>query len=254
MTAGRGCQWWSGAEHGRPLVSVERDIARDLGIGVGDRLTFDFPGETLPVRVDNIRQVQWDTFRPNFFVVFPPGTLEEFPASYITSFHLPEARTGVLGELLERFPTLTVFDVDALMKQVRGIMDQASRAVRYVFVFSVVAALLVFYAAFRATLTERIRSAAVIRALGGRRAQVQASLAVEFAAMGAVTGLVSTGAAAGIGHLLAARVFNLSLQLPMHLWLVVPAVTALVFVGASLWAVRRVLRTSPMTTLGEIGR
>ncbi len=238
--------WWSPGDHGRPLMSVEADFAESLGIGIGDRLRFDVAGRELVAEVDNLRSVAWDSFRPNFFVVFPPGVLDGLPRQYVTSFHLPEDRGAVLGRLVDRFPALTVIDIESLIGEVRRVIERASLAVRYVFLFSLAAAVLVFHAAFRATLAERIRDAAVIRALGGRRRQIQWAFVTEFGLVGLLAGGFASLAALAIGHWLAAAVFELELALSGWVWLGVPPLVAGLFALAGVAAARTVLRRSPI--------
>ncbi len=110
-------------------LSVEEGIAKTLAIKLGDELTYGVGGATFSARVASLRKVNWDSFRVNFFVVASPGLLEKFPASYITSFHLPDAQGGLLDEMVKAFPNLTVIDVSAVMNQVRTIMDRVAGAV-----------------------------------------------------------------------------------------------------------------------------
>src|SRR5581483_6340163 len=136
IVAGR---WWPQEGRSPPQFSVEEGIARMLGIGLGDRLTYDVAGSKLEAAVTSLRHVDWDSFRVNFFVVAPPGTLEQYPATYVTSFHLPQAQSALMDRLVKRFPSLLVIDVAAVMAQVQRIMDQLIRAVEFVFLFGLVA-------------------------------------------------------------------------------------------------------------------
>ncbi len=121
LTAGR---WWNENEYGKPYISIEQDLANTLNIQLNDVLTFDIAGNTLDLTVTSLRKVDWDTMRANFFAVTPPGVLEEFSASYISSFHLPEKANEGLNQLVKTYPNLTVIDIAALMQQVRGIMQK----------------------------------------------------------------------------------------------------------------------------------
>jgi len=117
-------QWWQPEDYGKPYLSLEQDLANTLGIKLGDKLTFDVAGNPLTVTVTSLRKVDWDTMRANFFAVTPPGVLEQYSASYITSFHLPLGAENALNQLVKQYPNLTVIDVAALMEQVRGIMQK----------------------------------------------------------------------------------------------------------------------------------
>ena len=136
IVAGR---WWTRDEHGDALLSVETGIGEVLGFGVGDTLTFQIGGQTVSATVQSARSVDWDSFKVNFFVVAPPGLLDDYPATYITSFHLPKDSRRALIELVRRFPSVTIIDVDALLAKVREIMERADQGMRYVFLFTLLA-------------------------------------------------------------------------------------------------------------------
>ena len=91
-------RWWTGAEHGQGLASVEQGLAQTLGITLGDTLRFQVAGQSLDAKVGSLRRVEWDSFRVNFFVLFPPGVLDAYPATWITSFHLPKDQKPLLAE------------------------------------------------------------------------------------------------------------------------------------------------------------
>ncbi|MGA7750079.1 MAG: FtsX-like permease family protein, partial [Gallionella sp.] len=104
-------------------LSVEEGIAKTLGIHMGDTLTYDVAGSQFSAKVVNLRKVQWDSMQVNFFVIAAPGMLEDFPASYITSFHLPANQAQSANALIKAFPNLLLIDTDAMIEQVRHIMD-----------------------------------------------------------------------------------------------------------------------------------
>ncbi len=139
--------WWTPDEFGKPLVSISSEYQEALGLKLGDTLSFDVAGESLTARVASIRKVRWDSFRPNFFLVFPPGLLDGAAGTYMTSIYLTPAQRPALVDLVRQFPTISVFDVDAILKQIREIMDRASLAVQYVFLFTLAAGVVVLLAA-----------------------------------------------------------------------------------------------------------
>ncbi|HRZ24711.1 MAG TPA: FtsX-like permease family protein, partial [Candidatus Contendobacter sp.] len=117
-------RWWNPEDRGQGVASVEVGLAKDLGIALNDTLRFQIAGQSLEAKVTSLRSVEWDSFRANFFVVFPSGVLDAYPATWITSFHLPPDRKAVLAELVRQYPSVTVLDVEALMGKVREIMDR----------------------------------------------------------------------------------------------------------------------------------
>ncbi len=211
--------WWPSTEPVRQEMSVEIGLAETLGIKLNHELQFMVAGRTVQARVTSLRTVAWDSFRPNFFVIAAPGVLDSYPATFITSFHLPRERHAMLANLVQNFPSVTVLDVDALMQKVRGIMDQAIVAVQYVFVFTLLAGLMVLLAAVQSTLDERRRESAIVRTLGGSRRQLLKGLLAEFVTLGAVAGAVAAFAASGIGLLMADQVFQLDYRPSVWVWL-----------------------------------
>ena len=152
---------------GKAIMSVEEDIAKTIGINLGDTLTYDIAGSTFSAKVTSLRKVNWDSFRVNFFVVTPPGVLDEYPVSYITSFYIPPQQMELTNQLIKAFPNLLVIDVATIIAQVQKMIEQVTKAVEFVFLFTLLAGLAVLYAAIISTQDERIHEAAIFRALGG---------------------------------------------------------------------------------------
>lgn len=249
VVAGR---WWSAAEHGTPLISFEQGLAERLGIELGDRLTYNVAGRELSLRVANLRSVDWDTFNVNFFTILPPGVLESYPASYVTSFHVAADERPVLSALVRAFPNVTVVDVDALMSKVREIMARASAAVEYVFLFTTIAGLAVLYAAIQATQDERRYESAVLRVLGAGRRQLLRALTAEFVALGMLAGTVAGIAATVLGYVLATHVFHIYYRFDPWIWVVGWLGGALGIGVAGVLGTCRVLRQPPARTLREV--
>ncbi len=248
IVAGR---WWRRDDQGKPYVSLESGIARVLGLSLGDRLTWRIGSSELSAEIVSLRRVKWDSFRANFFVLAAPGLLEPFPATWITSFHLPGEREPLLNRLVQRFPNVTVIDVDRLMAQVRAIVERTILAVEYVFLFTLLAGLMVMFAAIHATMDERIREIAILRTLGARRKELLQGIMAEFAGLGLLAGVVAASAAALTGHLLASQLFNLSYVPSPLIWLTGIATGTLGIGLAGTWSTRTVLRHPPVRTLRE---
>ncbi len=236
-------EWWEDSQV-PGQVSVEQDFADDLGIMMGDRLAFDVAGETFSAVVTSLRSVQWDSFRPNFFMVFSPGTLEAFPRTHIGSLHAGSDEGPVLLDLIREFPSVTVIDIDAILGQVRRVMDQAALAVQYVFLFSLAAGVLVLLAVVESGRDERLFESALLRALGARRGQVLAGAVIEFSVLGALAGLLAAAGAQLCGALLSSQVFDLQYAVSPWLWLT-GAATGLVLVGGSGYMATRSVVSQP---------
>jgi putative ABC transport system permease protein len=243
--------WWTPADFGKPLVSISTEYQEALHLRLGDKLSFDVAGEPLTVEVASIRKIRWDSFRPNFFLVFPPGLLDGAAGTYMTSVFLTPAQRPALTDLVRQFPTISVFDVDAILKQIRSIMDRASLAVQYVFLFTLAAGVVVLLAAVQSTRDERRYESAMLRTLGASRGTVLQGVAAEFSALGFLSGTLAAFGATGIGYGLARWVFSLQYTLDPWVW-AAGLVCGTVLVGLSgTLATRRVVNTPPIITLRD---
>ncbi len=244
-------EWWTAGEKSElPGVSVEEKLAGNLGLKVGDHLSFTVAGQTREAQIRSLRSVKWDNFQPNFFMVFEPGTLTDLPVTYLTSFYLPASQERQLIELARAYPTVTLLPVDALLAQLRSILDQVTLAVEYVLVFVLAAGFVVLFAGLQATLDERLRQGALLRALGAERSLLMRTRRSEFALLGAVSGLLAALGCELISYLLYRLVFDLPWS--PHPWLLaLPLLGALLVGGAGLLGTSRALNVSPLRLLRE---
>jgi len=249
IVAGR---WWTESDRGRKLVSVSTEYAEALGVGVGDTLSFDVAGEPLEAQVASIREVQWDSFRPNFFLVFSPGTLDGMVGTWLTALKLDESGRRSLVELVRQFPSVSIFDVDSILSQVRQVMDRAALAVQYVFLFTLLAGVTVLLAAVQSTRDERAYESAMLRTLGASRRVVLAGVATEFTALGVLSGLLAAVGATVGGWVLATELFNLKYHFDPTVWLVGTVLGVVLVGGTGTLAARSVIRQPPVSTLRQV--
>ncbi|SUD39907.1 permease [Ectopseudomonas mendocina] len=248
ITAGR---WW-GAEHASELpgVSVEAELAESLQLKLGDRLRFNVGGIEREAQVTSLRQVDWDSFQPNFYMIFEPQTLQDLPATYLTSFYLPPGQDAELIKLSRAFPSVTLLQVDALLAQLRSILAQVTLAIEYVLLFVLAAGITVLLAGLQATLDERIRQGALLRALGAERKLLVSARRAEFGLLGAAAGLLAALGCELVSFLLYRYAFDMSWQ--PHPWLLLlPVIGALLIGLAGVLGTRRALNASPLSVLRE---
>ncbi|MHB8812532.1 MAG: ABC transporter permease [Steroidobacteraceae bacterium] len=246
IVAGR---WWTPADDGQPLVSVSTEFEQWLGLRLGDRLTFDIAGETFSVRVASIRKVKWDSFRPNFFIVFAPGLLDRVAGTYLTSAYLAPRAAGSLAGLARRFPSVSIFDIDDLLADVRSVLDKAVLAVQSVFAFTLLAGLTVLLAAVQSSRDERRYESAILRTLGASRRTVLNGVLAEFAALGVLSGTIAAAGASVAAFFLTTRV--LDLRYVFSPWACVVGLLGggLVVMASGWLATRSVVRQPPLVTL-----
>jgi len=248
VTAGN---WWpQQPPDDMPGVSVEGKVAENLQIKLGDRLMFSVGGVNREAKVTSLREINWDNFQPNFFMIFQPGTLKDLPATYLTSFYLAAGHDQQIVDLARAFPAVTILQVEALLQQLRSILAQVTLAVEYVLLFVLAAGMAVLFSGLQATLDERIRQGALLRALGAERPLLVKARRIEFGLLGAVSGLL---AALG-SELVSLVLYRFAFDLPWHPhpWLLVlPLAGALLIGAAGVFGTRRALNASPLTVLRE---
>ncbi len=245
-------QWWDSSGVPREQYSMEDGIAQRLSVKLGDKLTFDIAGTPVSATVTSLRKVDWDGFNVNFFMIAPPALLKGQPVSYVTSFHLPPRNNELLNVLIKQFPNLLIIDVAQVVAQVQKMMTQVSKAVQFVFLFTLLAGLVVFYAAIASTQDDRIQQAAVMRTLGASRAQLTRAHLAEFAVIGALAGLIGAAGASGLGYVLAVKVLGVSYNFSPLAWLVGVVCGSVGIALAGYLGTRRVLAMPPMLVLREL--
>ncbi|MGH8142536.1 MAG: ABC transporter permease, partial [Steroidobacteraceae bacterium] len=239
--------WWTAADYGKPLVSLAVEYQRSMNLKLGDRLRFDIAGEDVTVRVASFRRVQWDSFRPNFFVEFPPGLLDGAAGTYMTSVYLSPT-SAAMSDLVHRFPGVSIFNVGDLLAQARAVIDKAVSAVQSVFLFTVLAGLTVLLAQVQATREERREETAIVRVLGARRSMIVASVVVEFALLGALAGVLGASGAA-IGGAWLAHTLQLNYRFDIAIFALGVLGSTLVAAAAGVIATRPILSVPPRTVL-----
>ena len=245
-------KFWTGRVPAQPELSVEEDFAATLGWKLGDRVTFDIAGSPYTGRITSLRKIDWESFRPNFFVIGSPGSLEAFSGSHITAVNVPAARTRFTTELVDAFPNLSVVDIDAVLDQVRGTVEQVSTVVEAVFYFSLAAGVLVLLAAVSASQDERLLEGGVMRVLGGSRSQLRWAQVSEFSAIGLLSGVVAAIAASVLAGVVAKQAFDLPWTPDPGLAITGAAIGTVAALVAGLLATRRVLDAPPSVTLREL--
>lgn len=244
-------KWWQDNDGGGARVSIEKSMAKEVALKLGDRMAFDIGGQSVTATVSSIRDVRWDSFRPNFFMVFSPGVLDSVTGTYITSVHLDPAQRRIMGEFYRTFPEVTAVDIEALLVQIRSVMDNASLAIQYVFAFSLLAGISVLLAAIQSTRDERRYESAMLRTLGASRHVVLQGVAAEFIVLGLLAGLLGACAASAVGYYLATEVFNLTYSFDFNVWWI-GMLSGLLLVGVTGVAVTRsVVNHPPAATLRE---
>lgn len=234
----------------QPGFTVEQDLAAHLGLQVGSVLTFDIAGISLSAPVVSLRTISWDSFNVNFFVQGNEAMMQGLPVAYLNSIYLDGNNSAmVIRKLASEYPSVSVLDLRPLLRQIRNIMDKGALAIEAVFLFTLMAAVLVTLGAVLISREERAQEIAVLRTLGARRRQVMLGVLAEFGLLGLVAGLVSASLASLTGYLVALRLFDLTPVFNPWLWIsgVVIGMGTLLIVGYL--ATRSLLKKPPLTVI-----
>jgi len=242
--------WWQSDQSG--LVSVEQKLAKNLKINMGDRLTFTVGSEQLNATVASIRNLQWDTMKPNFYMIFSPGTLDAYPSTFITSFYLPEDAKELLNNLVKKYPSTTILEVDLILRQFKTILTQLTAAINYLLYFALMAGFTVLFAAVYSTLDNRIHEGALMRTLGANRSFLRQSQIIEFTSLGFISGVLAIIISEAILYALYSQVMHMDYAPSYLLWGLLPLIGALCVGLAGCWGVRHVLNKSPLLVLREL--
>ena len=234
-------------------ISVEDGLAERLGLGIGDEITFAVGSDSITTHIQSLRSLNWDSFNPNFFVIFPPGLLESFGHSFITAFHLPDQEQGLVRELVSDFPGVSLLNVDAILGQVRDVLTQVTRAVELVLVLVLLAGVSVLYAALTASRPVRAHESGLLRVFGAGNRMISRVQGAEYALLGFASGVLG----ALLAELATAALYlywlDLTPRLHLGLWLALPIGGALL-IGLIGHALSYSLRKqAPAASLGLLG-
>ncbi len=243
-------RWWSGDSV--PVeISVEQELALDLGVELGDEIVWDVQGVPLPSRVRSIRTVDWARFEPNFFVVFAPGALERAPHSIVTLARIedPALRGRLQRVVAERFPNVTSLDLTMLQAAIEQLVGRVSLAIRFMALFSLVTGVLVLVGAVATSRYQRVREGALLKTLGATRGQVLRVVFAEYLALGLLAATAAVGLSAAAGWALARFMFEVPFAFPVEAIAGVIGLTSLLTVAVGVWGSVEVIRKTPLEVL-----
>ncbi|HDM8083507.1 TPA: ABC transporter permease [Yersinia enterocolitica] len=222
-------------------VSIEQGIADRLGIKIGDKLTFSGDTQSFGATVSSVRQVDWESLRPNFYFIFPPGALDGQPQTWLTSFRY-HGDGEVLTQLNRQFPTLSLLDIGAMLKQVGQVLQQVSRALEVMVVLVIICGTLLLLAQVQVGMRQRRQELVVYRTLGASKRLLRGTLWWEFALLGLVAGLAAAIGAEAALWALQRLVFDFPWQPNWVMWWLLPLAAALLLSLCGGWLGARLLR------------
>lgn len=241
------------AEHSNAIeVSVEEEYAKGIQLTIGDTLLFSIAGETVTATLTSIRSVQWDSMNPNFFMIFNQPLLDNTATNWLTSMYLPADKKTFLNTLSIQFPTVSIVELEQMLDQVKGIIQQVSMAVEFILLLVLAAGILVLITSIQATLDIRFQESAILRTLGAKRRFINKVLVIEFCTLGLMAGILGAIGAQLCLYILQTRVFNLHFSPSLLILLLGPAAGTLL-IGTIGWlSTQKVTRRPPLSVLRDL--
>lgn len=240
---------WFNENDRAPSLSIEQGFAERLAIRLGDTLKLQISEKVFELPVTSIRKVNWNSFQPNFFVIFSPGVINNLPATYMTSFYLSEAQTGFLKQLVQHFPMISIIDIQMILTQVRMFVMVISIAIEYLWIFTLSLSLILLFATIRSTIDERKSQAVLLRILGVSHQRLWSILLSEFLLLGLLAGILGLLIANLLLYWLSVKVFSLTYQIDFMLIILLP-ILGMVLVGFGGWfGTRSIFSMPPLRSL-----
>ena len=223
-------------------VSIEEEMARDLGVGPGDKMQFSIGGLPLTATIASIRVVNWENMTPNFFYIFSPGTLDEYPSTWISAAHLPDDRGEFANAMARQPPTAITIKIDEILNRIRELIERLSSGLELMVWMILACGLLVLFATIGSSLDQRKHESAILRTLGSSRRLIIGSLSVEFLSLGILSAVTGIVCAEGVIAVLQVQAFELDARLHPELW------PAALIVGAGIIGLLGIARSLPVVT------
>jgi putative ABC transport system permease protein len=243
--------WWDQQQPGgRPLVSVEEEAARNLGLDLGSTVEFDIQGATVSAEVSSIRKVEWGNFSTNFYMILSPGSLKGAPFTYVATVRVPpEGEIPLQQAVVANFPNVTAINIGDVLESFAQVVERLSLAIRAIALFCILTGGIVMAAALAATRYRRLYESVVFKALGATRGLVARSFATEYVLLGTVAGLIGSLLASLLSWGLLHFIFDLPWTLQPGLLTVGLLLTIVLTLGVGFLSTFRILGQRPLTIL-----
>jgi putative ABC transport system permease protein len=246
--------WWDKwqSTSGLPGVSVEAEEALEIGLSIGDVISFSLGGLVLKAEIASIRTVDWNAMTPNFYFLFSPGALDEFSANFLTSVFIPNQKRALIATLLKEYPTITVIEIGKIIKRIKAIIDQVSKGIELMLWLVLFGGVLVLIAAVNASMSARMKETGLLRALGSGKKLILRSLTLEFATLGFIAGIIAVFGAETLLLGLQYLIFDGQIKPHYELWIAGPLLGAALIAAIGLLSCRKVVSIPPNIVLREL--
>ena len=243
---------WS-PESGRPFeISMEERFSERLGVSIGDRLVFDIQGLEMEGKVVNLRKVRWNSFQPNFFLLFQKGVLDNAPRTYLASVGnvAPGEKQALLNSLAQEFPNVSAIDVTRTVEQIGDITLKLTGALRFMAYLAIITGLVAVLSTARHEALQREKELNLLRVLGAGTNRIRGLIMLEFGLLGGAAGCVSVGLGYGCSYWLSWLFFDRIWRFQWQSGAFMIAGATLICALAAFLAAEAVVRRKPVALLG----
>ncbi|WP_421418423.1 ABC transporter permease [Pseudoalteromonas lipolytica] len=234
-------------------ASLEESMLARLDVELGDTLTFLIGAQSFDAKITSVRKVNWNTLKPNFFIILSPDVLQSFPATYISSVRVNKDQKREFSELLRQYPTVNAIDVESFIKQIRSTIEQVSLAIGFVLAIVVACGALVLISQVQASLGERMQEIVILRTLGAKGRLIKNATLYEFLLLGFTAGLVAAVVSDVALLIVQKQMFELAGKLHPHIWLIGPAAGGLFVACLGYLMIARTMRKNTQGLLRSLG-
>jgi putative ABC transport system permease protein len=242
-------QWGWPEDSEEALISIEDKTALALGLKIGDSLDFTIGSEAWSGKIANIRSIDWQTFTPNFYIIANPGSLKQFKSTYITSFFMPPEQKRLLSSLVKDHPSVTIIELDLILKEIQTIIAKVSKAIELIMIFVVIAGIALLWAAMEHTFDSKYKQSAILRTLGASKSFIARSFRFEYFWLAMLSAAMAILAIESISYLLYAEVFDIAFEFHWELWWMTPIATLILMLSASWRGVKKVTEPAPLSLI-----
>lgn len=232
-------------------ISIESSLAKVLNIKPGDLLGFQVGSRKIEGVVSQLRKVNWDSFQPNFYIIFSPGLIEQYPMTWISSFYLAGEDKFKLNQIMKQFPGITIIEVDEILKEIQFIIERVSDAIELIFLFIIIAGALILSSSLSSTLASRMYENAVIRTLGASARQLRHYLLVEFLVVALLSAFIAVVLAEFAIYILYQQVFQMVYSLHPEVWLGTMVISVILICTLGMLVVKKIFTQSAHVSLNQ---
>ena len=240
-------EWFQ--DDARNGISISDEISERYDLKMNDEVIIQMEDGSIETYIQSIRTVDWESFSPNFFIIGHPSLFEEKSSTHITSFFIPKEKQKVAAELMREFRTVSVFSIEELIKQIRDIVNQVTKALNSILLLTCLSALFLAFSALQDGFDQRRHQSAILRTLGATGKLVKVSSLIEFSILGLVSGLLGSGIAHTGVYFIETRVFQTIPGFYPEIWLLGPIIGILIVSGLCLYLVNGIMKQSPKDLL-----